>query len=367
MAKFTTLLHGWPVPVAMTICATMILGSAEGVALPDWLGKDQEVTPVPPPQPEQPPRITNSVPYAPSPGRDDRTPVAYLSQVFELGDAELPQKLSGIGPVFWDHSGQGSGALIAPDLVLTTGHLFAKGGIWFGPNGPSNALPAPNGGRIYLAVCNQSYAFKAIHMGSLSPRARLGLDYAVAELATPACAEAAILPVAETPDDLHAAMDQTLLNIGAYRFGDLPRYAHHPLFADRIGSPDKNSGYSVFGVSCKAVGVQDTGDVTAGSTGLILTEGCDAVPGGSGGPLLLSRDGGATYALVGVTNSYRPNTEYNNYTRIEGSFSSHLAQFIDLKPRPSSDTKTPLPQSKPIMSGPWVATLHRQLSQEDRP
>ena len=126
------------------------------------------------------------VPYAPAPGRDDRTPIAYLSQVFDLGDAALPSKLSGIGPVFWDHAGQGAGALIATNIVLTTGHLFAERGKWEGPHGRTEKPPAPSDGR--------AYDFKAIHMGSMSPRNNLGLDYAIAEFATPVCAEATILP-----------------------------------------------------------------------------------------------------------------------------------------------------------------------------
>ncbi|EEE37843.1 hypothetical protein RKLH11_1681 [Rhodobacteraceae bacterium KLH11] len=101
--------------------------------------------------------LGTDVPYAPAPGRDDRTPVAFLSHVFGLDDGGLPEKLTGIGPVFWDHAGHGTGALIAPDIVLTTAHLFTERGKWDGPYGPTNKPPAPSDGRIYLEACGQAY------------------------------------------------------------------------------------------------------------------------------------------------------------------------------------------------------------------
>lgn len=355
MNKFVALLHAWPVPAAALMSGAMFVAVAvDQVTLPGWLTEAFVSGPEDPKAPSPGPDTRHDVPYGPAPGRDDRTPPLYLSQVFGLNDTALPEKLTGIGPVFWDHGGQGTGALIATNIVLTTGHLFAERGKWDGPNGRSKRPPAAADGRIYLAVCKRAYELKTIHLGSMAPRARLGLDYAIVELATPACDEATVLPVADTPNDLAAATDQVLLNMGAYRFADLERYAQHPLFAQQAVRPAKHARYAVFGVRCAARGHHDTGRVANGSTGVIVTEGCDGVPGGSGGPLLVSRDAGVTYSIVGVANSYRPNTEYNNYTRIEGAFAKHLAQFVDLIELPAADSANSPNASMSTKLGPWL-------------
>lgn len=241
MTKLSSMLNAWPVLIASTISGAMIFTTAsDQVTLPEWL---MDIFNAPPqvPAPRAPvPDNRPAVAYAPAPGQDDRTPLAYVSHVFALNDPDLPDKLSGIGPVYWGFGGRGTGALIAPDLVLTTGHLFAKDGKWYGPFGLTDKPPAPPNGRIYLAACGKAYDLKAIHMGAMAPRARLGLDYAIVELAQQACAAAAVLPLSETPDDLVGAEDQIFLNMGAYKFSDITRYATHPLFADKAAS---NSTY----------------------------------------------------------------------------------------------------------------------------
>lgn len=332
MTKLTAVLQHWPLPV-MALLSSALIGTTavEKVDLPQWLVDAFVAAPEPlEPQPEpQAPVAGFEVPYAPAPGRDDLTPVTYMSHVFELGDSTLPFKLSGIGPVFWDHAGRGTGTLIAPNVVLTTAHLFVDDGKWEGPDGATETPPDPSAGRIFLAACNRSYAFKAIHPGSLAPRRRLGLDYAIAQLTEPACAEAQVLPVAYTPDDIARNDDQIFLSTGYYAHEDVPRYVEHPLYGDP--EPERlNPHLDLFGVRCQPVGREDTGDVSEGSTAVIATEGCDGRPGSSGSAVLLSRDGGETYAVVGVRNSSRPGTEYNNDTRIEGAFAAHLSRFIDL-------------------------------------
>lgn len=198
----------------------------------------------------------------------------------------------------------------------------------------------------------------------MAPRARLGLDYAIGVLTQPACPEAQVLPVAATPDDLDGAKDQILLSIGAYRFADIPRYAGHPLYASRPTS-DRNARYDVFGVKCVSTGRDDTGDVPEGSTAVINTEGCDGIPGGSGGPLLVSRDGGESYTIIGVTNSYRPKTEYNNYTRIEGAFAKHLSQYVELVDLPEAEPGSEPSTSPNTIPGTWLPMAKYDQSQED--
>ncbi|WP_195819424.1 trypsin-like serine peptidase [Roseobacter sp. MH60115] len=357
MAKLFSILNAWPALIASAISAAMIFSTAaEQVVLPDWLidtfaqGPTLTDDPVPPaPEPER----KHAVPYAPAPGRDDRTPIEFISHVFELYDPKLTSKLSGVGPVYWDHATRGTGALIARDLVLTTGHLFAEDGKWDGPFGPTNKPPAPSDGRIYIAACERTYDFRSIHLGSLAPRKRLGLDYAIAELSEPACAAATPLPLAHTPDDLVGAEEQILFNMGAYPIEEVERYATHPLFAERLKESSQFSRQTVFGVSCTAAGRRDTGDVAEGSTAVIETEGCDGVPGGSGGPLLVSRDGGAGYSIIGVANSYRPDTEYNNYTRIEGAFAKHLGAFVELAELPAAIGSSAIASTSDI-AGPWL-------------
>jgi V8-like Glu-specific endopeptidase len=151
MTKLEAIANHAPFPVAALLCSALVATIAlEKVDLPDWLTEDPDHVPEQPAPAPLPVPKSVAVPYAPAPGRDDRTPVAYLSQVFDLGDGALPSKLSGIGPVFWDHAGQGSRALIAPNIVLTTGHLFAEKGKWEGPHGPTEKPPAPSDRRIYL-------------------------------------------------------------------------------------------------------------------------------------------------------------------------------------------------------------------------
>lgn len=361
MHRITPLLNAWPVLMAVLISAAMIVSAAEkDVTLPPWLieffTQEPEDKPEPAPVPKS--KSAHAVPYAPVPGRDDRTPLAYVGHVFELDDPDLPAKLSGVGPVYWAHGGRGSGALIAPDVVLTTGHLFAAKGKWEGPHGLSHKPPSPSDGYIYLEACAQSYPLKAIHMGSMAPRAGLGLDYAIVELAAPACPEAAVLPVALTPEDLVGAEDQIFLNMGSYAFSDITRFATHPIFSGKAARTTSYERQAVFGVRCTPTGRDDTGSVADGSTAVIVTEGCGGVPGGSGGPVVLSRDGGATYSIVGVANSYRAKTEYNNYTSIEGAFAKHLSGFVDLTQMPAAPSATATPQSHittrdPL--GPWEA------------
>lgn len=373
MTKVFVRLQSWPVPMAVLLSSVMLLGSTvDEIDVPDWLAEvvsglwsEREALPeVPgvPDAPEQPdgPEVPDvgvpAVPFAPSPGRDDRTPVAYLNQVFALGNPALPAQLSGVGPVFWDHAGQGTGALISPTIVLTTAHLFAETGQWEGPYGRTPRPIPPSDGRIYLEACGRAYDFTALDLGSMAPRERLGLDYAIAELTEPACDAAHMLPVSLTPDDLVGAADQIVLNIGSYRFADVDFYADHPLFADRDTS-DRFERYAVFGVRCEATGRHDTGDVTDGSTAVIVTRGCDGIPGGSGRPLLVSRDGGASYAIIGVANSYRrTDREYNNYTRIEGAFAAHLSRYVGLVELPPASAVRSVPSSfiPAESNGPWL-------------
>lgn len=356
MRKLTSVLNAWPIPAAAMISWAMIAATvSEDVTFPDWMVEALENWWEGPERFVPAPDASLAIPYAPAPSRDDRTPIAYISHVFGLGDPGLPAKLRGIGPVYWDHGGRGSGALIAPDLVLTTGHLFADGGKWEGPNGLTNKPPAPSDGDFYLEACGRSYDLKAIHMGSMSPRSRLGLDYAIVELARSVCEDATVLPVALTPDDIVGAANQIFLNMGSYAFDAVDRYADHPLFAEKAAKSTNRERQAVFGVRCEPTGRVGTGRVTDGDTGVIITEGCDGVPGGSGGPVVLSRDGGATYSIVGVANSYRPNTEYNNYTRIEGALAAHLANFVDVVELPAASPQSIAPShiTPAEALGPW--------------
>ncbi len=367
MDKVMLHVRSWPAPMALVLCMAMLLGSTtDEIDAPDWLAEawisfwTSPAPEVPDQAPPSPPRDSApdlAVPYAPVPGRDDRTPLAFLNHVFDLGNPGLTDQLSGIGPVSWDHAGTGSGTLIARDVVLTTGHLFVERGLWDGPLGRTERPPPPSNGRIYLAACGRAYDFQSIELGSLAPRERLGLDYAIARLAEPACEAARVLPVALTPRDVAEVADQMLLSLGAYPFADVPWYANHPLFADRDPS-QPYARYAVFGVRCEATGLRDTGDVGGLSTGLVLTSGCDAVPGGSGGALLASRDGGARYVLIGVTNSYRRNTEFNNYTSIEGVFAEHLSRYVTLQELPPASTTAPNAASRGLGAeapdGPWL-------------
>lgn len=295
MIKISTITSYWSVLFAAILGSVLLAASAsEEVSWPKWVIVQPPQDETPPEAPEETPpapRTGPEIPYAPSPGRDDRTALPYVSHVFGLNDPDLPAKFSGIGPVFWDHSGQGTGALIAPTVVLTTGHLFAKDGQWHGAE-TDNVAPAPSNGRIYLSTCQQSYTLSAIHMGSMNPRARLGLDYAIVELAEPACGEAAILPIAQATDDLAAHEDQILIDLGTHRFESVPGFARHPFYAHRVGSNEVNDRYEVFAVKCTITGFEDTGDVSDGPTGLIVTDGCDGRPGSSGGAVVVSRDGG---------------------------------------------------------------------------
>ncbi len=352
----------WPVPAAILLCAAMVLMSAgETVSLPEWIAKGLETPETPPEVEPEPAPEQLSVPYAPVPGRDDRTPVAFMSHVFSLNDPNLPTKLSGIGPVYWDHAGRGTGALIAPDVVLTTAHLFVERGKWDGPNGRTEKPPHPSAGRIYLAACGRSYEFKAIHPGSMAPRKRLGLDYAIAELATPACSEASILPVAFTPGDITSHGDQIFLSTGYYRFSEITRYATHLLY-DTRDLTNRNERLDLFGVKCQPVAREGTGNVPKGTTAVIATEGCSGKPGSSGGPVLLSRDGGVSYAVVGVRNSSRPGTEYNNDTRIEGAFAAHLSGFVTLESFPETNS-TGAEERDWQPGGLWVPSTPSKLGE----
>ena len=148
--------------------------------------------------------------------------------------------------------------------------------------------------------------------------------------------------------------DQIFLSTGIYAYGDLPRYADHPYYASRDQGPYDH--LDLFLVRCRTVGREDTGAVDAGSTAVTAMRGCDGRPGSSGSAGLLSRDGGKTYAVVGVRNSGRPGTEYNNDTRIEGAFAAHLSAFVDLQTFPEANGTRPLPVAFPP-GGPWVTSL----------
>ncbi|MEM6680435.1 MAG: hypothetical protein AAF675_21420 [Pseudomonadota bacterium] len=348
----------WPVAVAALLCAVMIVGTmATHVAAPALLGEEPQ-----PAEPEVPP-AKPGVAYAPAPGRDDRTPVEFMDQVFALDDPAIADKLTGVGPVFWT-TGRGSGALIAPDVVLTTAHLFVKDGTWKGGSTLLPIPPDPSQGSIYLAACGRSYPFSLIDVGDEAPRRQLGIDYAIARLKEPACDAAAILkPAVLSADEIAAltGVSSAIVKIGAYKSDDLDRWAKHPLMTGKEVRTDGLHRFHVFGVACTLVGVRDTGPHHRGSTSLFESEGCDGVPGGSGGPLLFSRDGGKSYEIIGVANSYRPNTEYNNFTRIEGAVAAHLAQFLPAGAlrMPETGSATDYPAST-LAPGPWLAMENRQ-------
>lgn len=330
--RFSKLTRYLPV-VGALVLSTAMIATAISQDL-DWhlWGGDSSEQSQPLPHLTQP----QGIPFAPSPDRDDRTPIPYLSLVFGLGDPTLATKLSGVGITFWEHSGRGSGTLIAPDIVLTTGHLFAENGLWKGPDGLTAERPPASDGRFYLETCGRSYTFRHIRLGDVIPRQPLGLDYAVAVLEDPVCEEAMIMPVVITPLDLARHDDQILLAIGAYEIADVTQYAGHPVFKWRSGS---EAHLGIFGVRCQATGMRDTGEVAEGATAVIETEGCDAKPGGSGGALVLSRDGGQTYNLVGVTNSYQPDSEYNNFTQIDGAVARQLQSFVTVQGLSSDERK----------------------------
>ena len=124
------------------------------------------------------------------------------------------------------------------------------------------------------------------------------------------------------------------------------------MFAGRDSS-DRNQRYHVFGVRCRITEFETPTGLKGGNTGLINTDGCDGVPGGSGGPLLISRDGGQSYQIIGVANSYRPDSEFNNYTRVIGDFAAHLSRHL---PNFSINAKISASASANTsqVSGPWV-------------
>jgi len=314
----------WPTIVALglsTVVGAVTLEEKLGVELKLSLLRPEAKTPdvavaTPPREP--------LIPLAPAPGWDDRTPVEYMSRHFGLDDPFLTEKLSGIGATYWKGAGRGTGALIAQDVVLSTGHLFAENGYWEKPNQNDPLAPDPSNGSMYLAACGRSYEFVHVELGSMAPRQNLGRDYAIARLVEPACASARILGATEISDrviEQHDEIAQPLLNMGSYAFADIKNYASHPFFTqDWTRHPQH-----LFGVRCRMDGFRDTG----GEAGLIFTDGCDGVPGGSGGPLLLSLDGGETYRIVGVANSYsKTDSEFNNFTRVTGRFASHLMRFV---------------------------------------
>lgn len=336
MRRLFSLFNFWPVLFALTLCVGLAyVAAVENLGLSFW--EDYLIDPEPDAprgkeQPKDPPR-PRAQPRRGNPGEDDRTPVEHISARFGLNDLNLPSKLSGVGPIFWAGRRQGTGAVFArADIVLTTGHAFAKKGKWNSPNGPTLSQPSPSHGTIYLEACNQSYRFKVIELGSTAPRANLGLDYAIGQLDEPVCEGAAILYGATLSDNTFeelATGEHILLSLGAYPFRDVKVYRNHP---DLTGKPtrfDRLHNYHVFGVVCRMLRLAPWPPSVSGlETALYETEGCDAVPGGSGGPLLVSVDGGASYRVIGVTNSYRPNTEYNNYTTITGALLEHINTFV---------------------------------------
>lgn len=362
MSRVPHLLNQWPALAAMLISALMIFGNAaEDIDLPDWVFDLFEEGPAMPDTASPPrPEVSLVVSYAPVPGRDDRTPSAFMSMVFGLADPNLEDRLSGIGPVFWDHAGRGTGAMISPTVVLSTAHLFVERGKWGGPHGFTEKPPAPSDGRIFLPVRGRSYDFAKIELGSMSPRANLGLDYAIAVLSEPVCEAATILPVSPGPDDIAADDDdQVFMDLGFYGYGEVARYANHPIFTDREARSDGMHKLAMFGVVCDPIRNQATKPVVGGSTGLIITSGCDGRPGSSGGPALLSRDGGQSYAIVGVSNSYRKtDPEYNNFTRVEGAFAAHLERHVSLIDVPAAEGASVRTAPTPV-SGPWLPTARQ--------
>ncbi|MEL6467959.1 MAG: hypothetical protein AAFQ58_23600 [Pseudomonadota bacterium] len=363
MNSVSRLIEQWPIAVAASVSAFLfVTTAAEDAEVPQWLKDAFASVPETPPKPAPSPKAPDAdAPYAPVPGRDDRTPIAFMNLVFGLDDPSLEAKLSGIGPVFWDHAGRGTGAMISPTVVLSTAHLFVERGKWDGPHGFTEKPPAPSDGRIYLPVCGRSYDFAKIELGSMSPRANLGGDYAIAVLEEPVCEEAAILPVSLGPDDIAAGGDdQIFMDLGFYGYREVARYADHPIFTKREVRADGMHKLAMFGVVCDPVQNQATKPVPGGTTGLIISDGCDGLPGSSGGPALLSRDGGATYTIVGVSNSYRKtDPEYNNYTRIEGALAAHLAGHVTLVDLPEADGPAQRSVPHPI-PGPWLPTDFNQ-------
>ncbi len=158
----------WPTFIAVglsTVIGVITLEEKLGVELElSFLRPDVEAPNADEPLPPEP-----SVPLGQNPGWDDRTPLEYMSHYFDIDDPYLTEKLSGFGTVDWVGRYSGTGALIAPDVVLSTGHAFAKSGQWLTISGHHTPAHNPSAGSIFLAACGRSYEFVHIELGSMSP------------------------------------------------------------------------------------------------------------------------------------------------------------------------------------------------------
>ena len=225
------LLAAVPAVVALLLSAGTVY-----VSMKEDLGEGQVPTPVPLEMPEIP-RFWDFQerpdPHTGRPDVDDRTPLEHLSNAFGLADPQMADKLSGVGGVHWAGVGAATGTLFGrPDVVLTTAHLFVKGGRWKDGGRPVSVPPPATRGFFYLDVCQRSYRFSLIEVGSEAPRQNLGLDYALVQLEEPACPEAAVLQGATLSDERMSAMVEQkamVLNLGVYRTQDVDVFRDDPV------------------------------------------------------------------------------------------------------------------------------------------
>lgn len=250
--------------------------------------------------------------------KDDRVPISVLSDEYDLNDPNLPKKLTGLGSLYIGNGRCTASLLGRNDFIITAAHCLPK---------PSKRNTAHIKIEFYSLTCKTFYTATKRFIKTDNPRRHIDLDYAFLKLDQPACADATPFQAVTLTDEAAKEMlefSYPLLSLSTFEFEAVRRHAEFPKAWEK--ARERYNNLEAFGVFCRFSKPRDNiGQPKNALT--YYTQGCDTFSGNSGGPLLVSLDGGKSYKVIATLFGHTFNGSENLFPRVKGVYAKNLESF----------------------------------------